>query len=134
MRKGYVYNIRNTVNGKWYCGSTINEAGNRWGGHKKSLVKGDHRNYKMQADWNEYGEDVFIVENHKTFDTEQECRDYEQTVINEHLGKDDFYNISPDTYKPPTGKKKVKKDKYMPPEPNTLDGRYETYKKKQIPN
>jgi len=53
-----VYEIRNTVNNKWYVGSSRNIK-SRWATHKYSLRKGRHGNPHLQNAWNKYGEDAF---------------------------------------------------------------------------
>lgn len=97
MRQGHVYYIRNTVNGNWYVGSTVNKSGNRFSGHRCNLRKDKHCNQRLQRAWNKYGEDAFICENHKTFDTEEEARVYEDGIIKEHYGKPHCYNVSTNT-------------------------------------
>jgi len=56
-----VYKITNTVNGRFYVGSTVS-LGNRRSSHISTLSKGRHRNYKLQKDWRVYGEGSFIFE------------------------------------------------------------------------
>lgn len=53
-----VYEIRNTVNGKRYIGSSINIKG-RWAGHKASLKSGLSKNIKLLRAWSKYGESDF---------------------------------------------------------------------------
>lgn len=53
-----VYYIKNTVNGKIYVGSSVNAA-HRWTHHKTTLKSGTHKNQWLQADYNEFGLDVF---------------------------------------------------------------------------
>ena len=91
-QKGYVYIIRNTNNGKWYVGSTVNKKGHRWPEHRRDLRKNKHCNEHLQRSFNKHGEKAFTVEVHKEFDTEAESRTYEDMIIKENLGKPDFYN------------------------------------------
>lgn len=56
-----VYRIRNTVNGKFYIGSSVNI---RWRAHKhlSQLRRGVHRNAHLQASFNRHGEQAFCFE------------------------------------------------------------------------
>lgn len=56
-----VYKITNTVNGKIYVGESL-DIMKRWKSHKYDLAKGKHHSYKLQADYNKYGADVFKFE------------------------------------------------------------------------
>ena len=56
-----IYKIENKVNGKVYIGESMNIE-NRWSQHKKVLNENKHHSYKLQRDWNKYGEDNFIFE------------------------------------------------------------------------
>jgi group I intron endonuclease len=60
MRSG-VYQIKNTINGKYYIGSTINIAA-RWRSHINHLNKNQHHSIKLQNAWNKYGADAFVFE------------------------------------------------------------------------
>lgn len=53
-----IYAIRNTMNEKMYIGESINVI-NRWNTHKKDLTNNQHHSFKLQQDWNKYGEDNF---------------------------------------------------------------------------
>jgi group I intron endonuclease len=53
-----IYGIRNTVNGKWYVGSSINIQ-RRWQKHTQRLRTGKHENTKLQRAWNKYGENAW---------------------------------------------------------------------------
>lgn len=53
-----VYEIRNTVNGKKYVGSSI-DIEKRWREHRHHLNKGAHGNSHLQAAWDKYGSKVF---------------------------------------------------------------------------
>ena len=56
-----VFQIRNTVNGKIFVGSSVNlEA--IWNRHKSELKLGGHRNGQLQKEWEEFGEDNFKYE------------------------------------------------------------------------
>lgn len=53
-----IYKIENKVNGKVYIGKSI-DIERRWGEHITSLRNNSHYNWKLQNDWNKYGEDCF---------------------------------------------------------------------------
>ena len=54
-----IYEIRNTINGHCYIGSTRNFS-IRFYDHKKRLESGIHRNKYLQNAWNKYGESCFV--------------------------------------------------------------------------
>jgi group I intron endonuclease len=92
MKSGYVYYIRNAINGNWYVGSTVNKK--RLAAHKRQLKKNEHDNCHLQSAWNKYGESAFTFNIEMTFETEEGARDHEQTILNEHFGKKHCYNVS----------------------------------------
>lgn len=55
---GYVYAIRNTVNGGMYVGSTT-AFKSRWHTHRSALRRGIHHSFVLQRAWNKYGESAF---------------------------------------------------------------------------
>src|SRR5947209_8622215 len=60
MRSG-VYAIKNTVNSRMYVGSS-NDMLVRWQCHISRLQQGKHHAHRLQQDWNEYGDHVFLFE------------------------------------------------------------------------
>lgn len=54
-----IYKIQNTINHKFYLGSTINKK-IRFARHINSLYNGIHHSKKLQNAWNKYGEDNFV--------------------------------------------------------------------------
>ena len=50
-----------TKNGKVYIGKS-NDVEKRWKEHRKSLDNNNHHNYKLQENWNGFGEDCFMFE------------------------------------------------------------------------
>lgn len=56
-----VYRIVNIVNGKCYVGQTSG-LDHRISNHMYCLKRGTHSNYRLQADYNEYGAAAFQVE------------------------------------------------------------------------
>ncbi|WCN36505.1 GIY-YIG nuclease family protein [Aneurinibacillus uraniidurans] len=55
-----VYQIKNTVNGKIFIGSSRNLK--TLNGKQFQLKMGSHENRMLQKEWNEYGEDAFVFE------------------------------------------------------------------------
>lgn len=53
-----VYEIRNTISGKGYVGSSTNIS-RRWYQHRRRLGNNSHKNPYLQNAWNKYGGDVF---------------------------------------------------------------------------
>lgn len=68
-----VYRIVNTINGKCYVGQTSG-LDHRISNHMYCLKRGAHSNYRLQADYNEYGAVAFQVE-----------------IIEEHVSRNDTY-------------------------------------------
>ncbi len=56
-----VYQIKNTINGKFLLGSSLNLHG-PWNRHKFALTTVGHPNRALQADWNTFGADAFTFE------------------------------------------------------------------------
>jgi len=56
-----IFQIRNTVNGKIYLGSSLNLEG-PLNSHKFMLTIGRHRNAALQEDWNAFGGEKFAFE------------------------------------------------------------------------
>ncbi len=56
-----IFQIKNTVNGKVYLGSSLNLEG-PLNGHKFMLTIGRHRNPSLQKEWNEFGPEKFTFE------------------------------------------------------------------------
>lgn len=55
---GGLYSIHNSINNKFYIGST-NNFRKRWNVHKTLLRKNKHHSPHLQAAWNKYGEETF---------------------------------------------------------------------------
>lgn len=79
MIKSGVYKITNTVNGKFYIGSTKDLDGRKVE-HWQALKRGNHINVILQRSWNKHGESMFtftIVEECSV----ETCREREQYYI-----------------------------------------------------
>lgn len=55
---GYIYAIRNRVNGHAYIGSTKGYKA-RWHTHRSTLRRKTHHSFVLQRAWNKYGEEAF---------------------------------------------------------------------------
>ena len=60
-KKG-IYSIKNLCNGYIYIGQTKNTFQKRYWMHCWLLKNNKHDNYKLQNDWNLYGEDMFLFD------------------------------------------------------------------------
>lgn len=85
--KCYIYKIINNVTGEKYVGQTTNFS-RRINDHKEKLRANKHKNPKLQASWNKYGEENFSITK-KQFDLTKE--QLNQLEINE-IAKEDSYN------------------------------------------
>jgi group I intron endonuclease len=56
-----VFQIKNSVNGKVFLGSSLNLHG-PLNYHKFALAQGNHRNLALQQEWNAYGPDAFVFD------------------------------------------------------------------------
>lgn len=89
-----IYQIRNTINGKAYTGSS-QDCRRRFSEHRSKLRRGVHVNLKLQCAWNKYGEPafefsvIFCVISRDTLESiEQEFLDLLDAVRN-------GYNLAP---------------------------------------
>ena len=57
-----IYKIENKQNGRIYIGSTKKDPKVRWSHHISELNLGEHRNFKLQEDFNLHGLESFIFE------------------------------------------------------------------------
>lgn len=102
--KNVIYKIRNTVNGKFYVGSTV-DARVRFQTHRRRLRKGSHQSPHMQAAWNKYGEECFIFEIVEHVENGEDLLKAEQKWLDAHAGKSYCYNWAIDASAPMRGKK-----------------------------
>lgn len=91
--KFYYYKITNIKNGSFYIGITTNLEQRK---HKHLYMLSTHRhpNYKIQRDYDEYGEDSFIFEQIDELDTTKEkAYQHEYNLIQKYHATES-YNIS----------------------------------------
>lgn len=94
-----IYKIENKINGKVYIGESL-DIERRWREHLDDLNNNKHHSYKLQDDWNKYGENSFCFEVISELDkTVARYIDrlvlviYEDKYINNYNSIDDGYNI-----------------------------------------
>lgn len=91
-----IYKIQNTVNGKFYIGSTNNWK-RRLSEHKTRLKLNKHENARIQNSWNKYGKENFI------FIVLEECKEEQLEKLENYyfyVGKPEF-NICQEIRRPP---------------------------------
>lgn len=96
MKSG-VYKITNTVNGKFYIGSSY-DIEDRWNCHIRNLTNGNHPNPKLQHAWNKYKKDNFIFEVIEETSTEKEIlfeRENHHLSVLKPFERNIGYNICP---------------------------------------
>ncbi|MEK6883500.1 MAG: GIY-YIG nuclease family protein [Nanoarchaeota archaeon] len=76
-----IYQILNTVNGKFYIGSAIN-IDRRFYLHKNLLNRNKHPNYYLQNSWNKHGRDNFDFLILEIIDDKNKLIEIEQKWIN----------------------------------------------------
>ena len=77
-----VYEIRNTISGKFYIGSSGNLY-ERWRTHRTKLRKRTHPNPKLQSSWSKHGESAFAFVKLAEFDCTVAMGIAEEALINE---------------------------------------------------
>lgn len=89
------YKITNIKNNKIYIGITEKETSERIKQHFSKLRNNCHNNYKLQKDWNDYGEDSFIWETIETlkFDSPEDGYYHEFELIQNNNSVILGYNI-----------------------------------------
>lgn len=58
----YIYKIENKINHKLYIGQTVKSLAQRKADHYYLLRHNKHHSYKLQKEWNFYGEENFFIE------------------------------------------------------------------------
>lgn len=86
-----VYIILNTVNRKYYIGSTEASFQDRFKHHYIALKNNKHKNMHLQSSWNKYGEDAFVFIIYQILT--ENIRNVEQHYLDIRI-KDMCYNIN----------------------------------------
>jgi group I intron endonuclease len=95
-----IYKIINKINKKVYIGESQNIE-RRWEEHKQDLIEGKHHSYKLQQDYDLYGEDDFEYEVIEELDSnikspatrQMVCLIYEDKYIKQCNSIEEGYNI-----------------------------------------
>lgn len=93
MRAAGIYLIENTVNAKFYIGSSVDMAP-RWNQHRSALERGCHKNPRLQNAWNKYGSAAFVMKPLMVCD-QKDILFYEQRCIDSFDAVNSGYNLSP---------------------------------------
>jgi len=96
ITKSGIYQIKNTIDGKKYIGSSVNIR-KRWNSHKSSLERGDHHSSHLQNAWNKFGKDNFVFEILEEVCKISDLITAEQKYIIQYRASDRIsgYNIAP---------------------------------------
>lgn len=89
------YHIINLLNNKEYIGITEKKVEERFKEHKKNLKANKHCNYKLQNDWNKFGENNFCFELIESIEYEnlEDGYQHEYELINN--SRKELYNLAP---------------------------------------
>ena len=88
-----IYRITNMANGKFYIGSAESFARREWQ-HKYYLKHNTHKNPRLQAAWNKYGEEMFVFEVLEQIPEGEDQLLWEDKWLRECVGKPDCYNVN----------------------------------------
>ena len=91
MKAAVVYKIINTVNNKFYVGSTNNQY-ERFRTHRTKLRGNKHHCSHLQAAWNKYGEAAFVFHVIESIGDISLLQSAEDEWLKEWVGKDECYN------------------------------------------
>jgi group I intron endonuclease len=97
-----IYRITNMANGKFYIGSAESFARREWQ-HKYDLKRNTHKNPRLQAAWNKYGEEMFVFEIIEEVAPDRSAFDIENTYLHKVVGQEDCYNVNTDAVGMRTG-------------------------------
>lgn len=108
-----IYKIENKVNGKVYIGESL-DIERRWNEHREDLDNNKHHSFKLQNDWNKYGEDNFKFEVIKEIDKDMNSfismfalYVYEDKYIKQYDSFNNGYNCEMSLDKVLSGEKKI---------------------------
>ena len=88
-----IYRITNMANGKYYIGSADSFARREWQ-HRYALRRNEHKNPRLQAAWNKYGEEMFVFEILEEVPEKEDQLVWEDKWLRDCVGKPDCYNVN----------------------------------------
>jgi group I intron endonuclease len=88
-----IYRITNMANGKYYIGSADSFARREWQ-HRYDLRRRKHKNPRLQAAWDKYGDEMFVFEVVEEVPDGQDQLVWEDKWLRECVGKPDCYNVN----------------------------------------
>lgn len=91
MKAAVIYKIINSVNNKFYVGSTNNQY-ERFRTHRTKLRNNKHHCSHLQSAWNKYGESVFIFHVIEVLSDISLLQEAEDKWLTEWVGNPDCYN------------------------------------------
>lgn len=89
-----IYKITNMANNKYYIGSAESFARRQWQ-HKYDLKRKAHKNPRLQAAWDKYGEEMFVFEVLEEISEGKSQLEVEDGYLKKCVGQLDCYNINP---------------------------------------
>jgi group I intron endonuclease len=114
MKGKFIYKIINTVNGKFYVGSTTNHY-ERFRIHRQKLRSSKHHCKHLQASWNKYGENSFVFAVIENLGEDCDLMAAEERWLREHVGKEYCYNSGLSANAPMRGIQKEKHPNFGKP-------------------
>lgn len=105
-----IYKITNTVNGKFYIGSSV-RIKQRWRNHRSDLRGNRHHSVHLQNAWNKYGEAAFVhsIIEECSKETLLEREQYYMDLWNP-LDINVGYNVAKEAAKPPVDPERSRKN------------------------
>lgn len=95
-KQATTYILTFTGSNIYYYGSTVDKLAKRLGNHTYRLTTRVHHSPKLQEAFDKYGQDNMVIEPLLS-GTEQECRDLEYKLINDHKDDPNMANTIKDT-------------------------------------
>lgn len=114
MTKHVIYKIINTINNKFYVGSTSNTKV-RFREHRRKLRSGKHHCKHLQAAWNKYGEHTFVFVVVEEVTAQDGLFAAEDKWLKEHHGTELCYNAGKTAAAPWRGVEKHKQPSFGRP-------------------
>jgi len=93
MKQSVIYKIINTINNKFYVGSTTNQY-ERFRVHRARLRNNKHHSHHLQAAWNKYGEQAFVFHVVEVVQEDRSLQEAEDVWLKDWVGKEECYNKS----------------------------------------